>query len=366
MPSGKPSGWPPLSGGLKARLEYQLPSGKVSPPGLAIKIRVRFAELEGREGLGIGAGVDHLLHVVEDLDHARVLVGQLAGPECCVVVRPELAQQQLVGQVRAGIGPVADALHDRRDAHPRGSLDHLEKLVLGQLLVVAELDAGLRQHLVHELLVLVQLDRERLHADAVDLAVEGPGALGEVLEATQDLLVLDRRHQSALDELHPIRLEIDDVRALAGLQRGRHRREQRVLLVEGHLEVDARVLGLEDLLDLAKEAAHAFVVGEVAPDGERRVLGRRRRAVEAPDGRRHGQTSQLLHDLLAPCPGCLRTGALPRRSCAASTPLLVRGGGRAKHRRAERGNMGSVRLMEVDRPDGAPPARPRSSRRGGR
>ena len=37
MPSGKSFGWPPLSGGLKAREVYQLPFRKVSAPGLVWK-----------------------------------------------------------------------------------------------------------------------------------------------------------------------------------------------------------------------------------------------------------------------------------------------------------------------------------------
>src|SRR5215510_6557084 len=37
MPSGKSLGWPPLSGGLKAREVYQLPLRKVREPGLEWK-----------------------------------------------------------------------------------------------------------------------------------------------------------------------------------------------------------------------------------------------------------------------------------------------------------------------------------------
>ena len=37
IPSGKPTGCPPLSGALKARLVYQLPFRNVSAPGLVWK-----------------------------------------------------------------------------------------------------------------------------------------------------------------------------------------------------------------------------------------------------------------------------------------------------------------------------------------
>ena len=37
MPSGKSVGWPPLSGGLKAREVYQLPFRNVTAPGLVWK-----------------------------------------------------------------------------------------------------------------------------------------------------------------------------------------------------------------------------------------------------------------------------------------------------------------------------------------
>jgi hypothetical protein len=37
IPSGKPTGWPPLSGGLKARAVYQLATWNISAPGLVWK-----------------------------------------------------------------------------------------------------------------------------------------------------------------------------------------------------------------------------------------------------------------------------------------------------------------------------------------
>ena len=78
MPSGKSVGWPPLSGGLKAREVYQLPFRNVSGAGIGVEVDVRLAELERREGRRQQAGIGQAAHPFQRVDDARVGPGELA------------------------------------------------------------------------------------------------------------------------------------------------------------------------------------------------------------------------------------------------------------------------------------------------
>ena len=95
--------------------------------GIGVEVDVRLGELQRGEGRRQQAGLGQAAHPLQRVDHARVAPGELAVEQLVVVVDAELLQQRLVHEVRAGIGPVADAERHRRDALGLGLLDHVEE-----------------------------------------------------------------------------------------------------------------------------------------------------------------------------------------------------------------------------------------------
>ena len=86
MPSGKSTGCPPLSGGLKAREVYQLPFRNVSRARVGVEVAVRLAELQAGEGGRQQAGVHPGLHPAQRVDDARIAPRQLALEQLVVVL----------------------------------------------------------------------------------------------------------------------------------------------------------------------------------------------------------------------------------------------------------------------------------------
>ena len=182
---------------------------------------MRFAELEGHEILRIGAGVDQLLDPFENLDHARIREGQLAGEEFLIIVRPELAQQRLDRDIGAGVGTVADTLRDGRHARRACLLDEIEELRLGQLRIRGQRDAERLQHV----LVVVELDGVGLLRNAIRLAVVGPDLACPRFDLVPIHRVVERHDVVCRDVFGLVGLEIKDVGAFARRQRGLERRE---------------------------------------------------------------------------------------------------------------------------------------------
>ena len=286
---------------------------------------MRFAELHGHEVLGVSAGVDQLFHPSEDLDHPRILERQLAVEQLAVVVGAELVQEGLLQDVSAGIGPVADALGDRRDAGGLGFLDDVEELRLGELAALGQRHAELLQ----DVLVVVDLVGIGLLRQTPGLAVVGPDRARPVVDRAPVHEVVERHDVAVGDVLGLIGLEVEDVGALAGRQRGLEGRVERILLVPGDLHVQAGV-GLLQVLRGGLAKRHlGRLIGLVAPDRDGHVLGLRG-AVARPDRcrgeRRHPASSRearrhLPASLAWPRP--FEGPALAQRSSNAPLPITV-------------------------------------------
>ena len=171
------------------------------------------------------------------------LQGELAGEQLAIVLDAEPLQQRLVHEMRARIGPVADAERHRRDALGLRLLDHVEEGVGGELQALRHAHAEVR----HGLLVVVKLDGPGLQRQAIGLALIGPGLLRPRLHGCP-IEPREIEQEAVLHVLGLVRLGVEDVRRLIGAQRRLEARVEGSLLVPGLLDLDAGVLCLE-LLD---------------------------------------------------------------------------------------------------------------------
>ena len=87
--------------------------------------------------------------------------------------------------------------------------------------------------------------------------------------------IVERLQIAGLDVFGPVGLDIEHIRSLARRQRGLERGEQRVLLVPGDLDLDAGMRLFEVLRRQLAIGDLGVLVGLVAPDVERHVLGAR-------------------------------------------------------------------------------------------
>jgi hypothetical protein len=238
---------------------------------------VGFAELERREALRIGAGIDQTLVPGHDIDDPRVLERQLAVQQLGVIVRTQLAQQRFEQQQPARERPVADALGHRRDAGGGALLDHVGETGLGQLERGRYVDADL----LDQVLVVIELDRIGLDRQAVELAVHGPGRLGPVLDTGRIDIGVERLQEAAGHELRLVGLHVEDVGGLAGP----HRRFGLGIDVGLRDEVELDRALLVGGLEVMDARGHPFLLGRlVRPVAPPRDLRRVRRA----GGTRHG------------------------------------------------------------------------------
>ena len=261
MPSSKPSGWPPRSGGAKARCEYHVPCGKMQRAPVE-EVRVGVGERQGRDGFRQRPDVDDLPGEVQDLDHARVRVGELALEQLPVVVGAELAQHRLERQIGAGERPVAGAERDRLHAGGLRLLQDVEELRLTHAPVFRDRDA----ELLHQLLVVVDLVGVARIRNAPGMPVAAPCAARPRLDLRPVDQVLQRLEVAVVGKLDLVRLGVDHVRPLPGAQRGAQRGEQRVLVVVGDLDALARVVLLVVRLDRVEPFLPAGLVAAHRPD----------------------------------------------------------------------------------------------------
>ena len=199
-----------------------------------------FAELEGGERGRQQAGIGQAADPFQGVDDARIGPWQLAGEQLAVIVGPELLQQCFVRQMRAGERAVAGPKRHRHDAFRLRLLRHVEECVTGKLEILGHLHA----EFVHELLVVINLHGPRLERQAVRFALVAPRLLRPRLDV-RPVQVREVEQEAIFVILGLVGLGIEDVRRLSGTQRGLERGIERVLLVPGCLDLDARVLLLE-------------------------------------------------------------------------------------------------------------------------
>ena len=189
--------------------------------------------------------------------------------QLAVVVGAELAQERLGQDVGAGIGPIAHALGDRGDVRGARLLDEVGELVLRELRALGQGDAELLQ----EVLVVVEFVGIGFLRQRPGLAVVRPRLARPVVDLAPVDQVVERDDVTLRDVLRLVGLDVEHVRALAGRQCRLERGVKAALLVPGDLDVQARMRRLEIARCLLAERHFGRLVGLVAPDGERGVLG---------------------------------------------------------------------------------------------
>ena len=184
-------------------------------------------------------------------------------------------------------------------------------------------NAQLRQ----PVLVVVELVGIGLLGQRPCLAVMGPDLARPVIDVVPVHQIVERDDVAVGDVFGLVRLQIEDIRSLAGGQRRPERRVEPVLLVPGDLDMDAGMARLEIARRLLAERDLGRLIGLMAPDGQRRVLGFRRRRHRNGQRQRGGgdqQVSRSIHDCLL-SPWLRHPGAAGGR--IASAPLEPRVGG---------------------------------------
>ena len=180
--------------------------------------------------------------------------------------------------------------------------------------------AGRRNAELREpILVVVELVGIGLLGKRPGLAVMGPDLAGPVIDVVPVDQVVERDDVAVGDVLGLVRLEIEDIRALAGGQRRPQRRVEAVLLVPGDLDVDAGMARLEIAGRLLAQRHLGRLVGLMAPHGQRDVLGLRCRS-HRDRQRQRGGGDQPVHRSLHDCllsPWLRRFGAAGGRMAPA-------------------------------------------------
>ena len=238
--------------------------------------------------VGSSAGVHPGLHQAQRVDDARVTPRQLALQQVVVVLGPELLQQRLVREVRAGVRPVADPERHRRHVLPARLLRQLEERLRVELQVRRHGHAELAERLAVE----EHLDRPRLERHAVRLALVRP----RLLRPRLDRRPVERgevEQEAVLHVLELVGLGVEEVRRGAGAERGLERGVERGLLVPGRFDLHARIRRLEPLDRVLDVVALDLLRGPVAPHRDLGLGGRVRGECERDSGE---QQSYFSHD----------------------------------------------------------------------
>ena len=150
-----------------------------------------------------------------------------------------------------------------------------------------ELAAGrhLDAQVVHQLGVVVDLDRRGLEREAVGALAEGPGLLRPGLDVGPVDAGRKIGEEVVVDVVGLVDLGVEDVGRLAGAQRGLQRGVQRRLLVPGDLDLDARATRLEALDGVLDVGPLGDFCRPMAPDGELLRPHCRRRGEQRHEGR---------------------------------------------------------------------------------
>ena len=277
MPSSKSLGWPPLSWSHERAARVPGADREHARLLLGVEVAMGLGQRHAGQRLGVGPEIDQLLVVVEDLDHPRVLPGELALEEAQGVVGAELVEQHPVRDVVCGPVTIGGAGGKGGVARLGALADDVLELLLGERTPGRHRDV----ELLEDLLVEVQLvgrgfERKGPGPDLSRGSRSGP----ERLAVRLDVLPANAGRQigqpPGRHELGGVDVVVDDVgEAGAGREGGSQRREHVLLFVEGDGHRVAGVLGLEPALGLEEDDLLVVLDRPVAPTTAAPSPGRR-------------------------------------------------------------------------------------------